>query len=194
MLINHVRFRAGPSMKGLMRNFGTEKECEGALVARRCPKGYVCPRCRLAKVGTRFAREGRRCWQRAGSAGAVHDGDVTGGGKIGGLQERIKAVNTFVGNANQVLSDICRSFRLPGSVCRSLLAIRAQFKCRDDLRAILGGLLAALTRGPRQIQGGFRFGEVRRQNQVEVLNEGRLGLHTAGRPLSQSSGLQPARH
>ena len=61
MPMNRIQFQAGLSMKDFQAQYGTEAQCEAALVASRWPDGWVCPRCE----GTRYARtyNGRRLWE-----------------------------------------------------------------------------------------------------------------------------------
>ena len=48
--------------------------------------------------------EGLHCFQIAASAGAVHDPEVTGGGKASVLKEKFKAVNPLIGNVKTALT------------------------------------------------------------------------------------------
>ena len=45
MGINKVQFQKGLSMAEFMERYGTEEKCHAALVALRCPNGFVCPEC-----------------------------------------------------------------------------------------------------------------------------------------------------
>jgi len=45
MAMNRVQFQAGLSMSDFLDRYGTEPQCEAALVAARWPLGFVCPHC-----------------------------------------------------------------------------------------------------------------------------------------------------
>jgi len=42
---NRIQFQAGLSLPDFFRMYGTEQQCEQALVAQRWPQGFRCPRC-----------------------------------------------------------------------------------------------------------------------------------------------------
>ena len=62
MAMNRVQFQAGLSMAEFLDRYGSEEQCEAALVAARWPDGFVCPACGSSAHRT-FVREGRRYWQ-----------------------------------------------------------------------------------------------------------------------------------
>lgn len=62
MAMNRVQFQRGLSMVEFMSQYGTDEQCEAALIASRWPHGFVCPECACA-VHSSFAREGRPYWQ-----------------------------------------------------------------------------------------------------------------------------------
>lgn len=66
MPMNRVQFQPGLSMREFLSLYGTEDSCEEALIARRWPRGFECPRCGLCEARTSFRRQGRRYWQCAG--------------------------------------------------------------------------------------------------------------------------------
>lgn len=45
MAMNRVQFQPGLSMAEFMDRYGTEEQCEAALIASRWPQGFVCPAC-----------------------------------------------------------------------------------------------------------------------------------------------------
>ena len=61
MAMNRIQFQAGLSMRQFQLHYGTDEQCEDALVALRWPRGWSCPRCQCA----RYARthNGRRLWE-----------------------------------------------------------------------------------------------------------------------------------
>ena len=64
MAMNRVQFQAGLSMAEFLSRYGSEGQCEAALVASRWPQGFACPACGSGAHGT-FVRAGRRYWQCA---------------------------------------------------------------------------------------------------------------------------------
>ncbi len=50
MAINKVQFQKGLSLDGFLNQYGTEKQCEEAVVAMRWPQGYECTRCACKRV------------------------------------------------------------------------------------------------------------------------------------------------
>lgn len=62
MAINKVQFQKGLSMPEFLHRYGTEVQCQAALVASRWPNGFVCPGCSATRHCT-FERKGRRYWQ-----------------------------------------------------------------------------------------------------------------------------------
>ncbi len=61
MAMNQVQFQKGLSLDGFMQRYGTEEQCEEAVVAMRWPKGYHCPRCDGQRVSK--THNGRRLWE-----------------------------------------------------------------------------------------------------------------------------------
>jgi hypothetical protein len=64
MAMNRVQFQAGLSMAEFLDQYGSEHQCEAALVASRWPQGFACPACGSGAHGM-FVRGGRRYWQCA---------------------------------------------------------------------------------------------------------------------------------
>ena len=64
MAMNRVQFQAGLSMPEFLNRYGSEQQCEAALVAARWPRGFACPVCGAGAHGT-FVRGRRRYWQCA---------------------------------------------------------------------------------------------------------------------------------
>jgi len=62
MKMNRVQFQRGLSLGEFMQRYGTEVQCEAALLAARWPAGFECPRCRDGRH-TVFERDGHRLWQ-----------------------------------------------------------------------------------------------------------------------------------
>ena len=44
-MINSIQFQKGLSLAEFMVQYGTEAQCEAALIVARWPEGFVCPRC-----------------------------------------------------------------------------------------------------------------------------------------------------
>jgi len=45
MLMNRVQFQPGLSLPEFIRQFGSEAQCEVALIQTRWPQGFRCPQC-----------------------------------------------------------------------------------------------------------------------------------------------------
>ena len=75
MAMNRVQFQRGLSMAEFMERYGSEAQCEAALIAARWPRGFRCPACD-GEPRTSFRREGRLYWQ---CAACQHQCSVTSG-------------------------------------------------------------------------------------------------------------------
>lgn len=62
MTINKVQMQRGMSLSDFMEQYGTEAQCEEALIALRWPQGFCCPACGHERAST-FLRGHRRYWQ-----------------------------------------------------------------------------------------------------------------------------------
>ena len=62
MAMNRVQFQPGLSMAEFMERYGTDADCEAALLESRWPKGFVCPSCGGGHSSS-FRREGRLYFQ-----------------------------------------------------------------------------------------------------------------------------------
>ncbi len=80
MPMNRVQFQKGLSMPEFLARYGTEEQCEQALIAARWPSGFVCPACGVTESRTTFRRQGRLYWQYAG---CQHQCSVTSGTVFG---------------------------------------------------------------------------------------------------------------
>jgi hypothetical protein len=58
MAMNRVQFQPGLSMAQFLERYGSEDQCEAALIASRWPEGFVCPACG-SRENSSFRREGR---------------------------------------------------------------------------------------------------------------------------------------
>jgi transposase-like protein len=63
MAINQIQFQAGLSLHDFFERFGSEEQCEAALVASRWPKGWRCARCSCARSFQTQNRSGRPLWE-----------------------------------------------------------------------------------------------------------------------------------
>jgi transposase-like protein len=68
MAMNRVQFQRGLSLPQFMERYGTEEQCEQAVIAARWPSGFTCPACGLRQARSTFRRHGRLYWQCAGCA------------------------------------------------------------------------------------------------------------------------------
>lgn len=62
MAINAIQFQKGLSLAQFMKEYGTEAQCEEALVAARWPHGFECAHCGH-KLAYEFRRRELRYWQ-----------------------------------------------------------------------------------------------------------------------------------
>lgn len=61
MAMNRIQFQQGLSMAAFQRQYGTNEQCEAALIASRWPNGWACPRCQCARYARTYS--GRRLWE-----------------------------------------------------------------------------------------------------------------------------------
>jgi hypothetical protein len=64
MAMNRVQFQRGLSMAKFMDQYGSEEQCEAALIASRWPQGFACPACG-GPASCSFRCQGRLYWQCA---------------------------------------------------------------------------------------------------------------------------------
>lgn len=62
MAINPIQFQKGLSLTKFLADYGSEVQCEAALIRARWPGGFRCPSCRGAQA-TEFVRGTLRYWQ-----------------------------------------------------------------------------------------------------------------------------------
>jgi transposase-like protein len=62
MAINGIQFQKGLSLSDFMQQYGTEVQCEDALVQARWPGGFRCPRCQRSQ-SSQFRRRALLTWQ-----------------------------------------------------------------------------------------------------------------------------------
>jgi len=62
MPMNRVQFQRGLSLPEFMARFGTDRQCEEAMVQARWPNGFVCPKCGGTRA-SRFSRVRQTLWQ-----------------------------------------------------------------------------------------------------------------------------------
>lgn len=62
MGMNRIQFQPGLSMAEFLERYGSERQCEKALMSARWPDGFRCPGCSDPRHTT-FERDGRRYWQ-----------------------------------------------------------------------------------------------------------------------------------
>jgi len=106
--------------------------------------------------------DGLHCFEAATSAGAVHDREITGGGKASVLNEKFVAVNTLIGNVKTALTETYHAIKFAKYAYRYLAEVQFRFNRRYNLRAILDGLLDALVHAPRRPERGIRVAEFHR--------------------------------
>jgi transposase-like protein len=63
MAINQIQFQAGLSLREFYEHYGSEQQCEAALVAARWPKGWRCARCDCSRSFRTQNGNGRALWE-----------------------------------------------------------------------------------------------------------------------------------
>ena len=61
MPMNRIQFQPGLSLAAFLREYGTEAQCEAAVVLARWPQGFVCDRCSCTRYSP--THNGRKLWQ-----------------------------------------------------------------------------------------------------------------------------------
>ena len=61
MPMNRIQFQPGLSLAAFLRDYGTEAQCEAAVVLVRWPQGFVCDRCSCTRYSP--THNGRKLWQ-----------------------------------------------------------------------------------------------------------------------------------
>lgn len=64
MAINGIQFQKGLSLSDFIKAYGTEAQCEAALIRARWPGGFRCPRCKGIRA-SQFRRRALLTWQCA---------------------------------------------------------------------------------------------------------------------------------
>ena len=100
--------------------------------------------------------DGLDCFTVAASMGAVHDREVTGGGKASVFNEKFRAVNTLIGNIKTALTGTYHAVKFAKYGYRYLAEVQFRFNRRYDMRSMLGSLLRAMAATPRQPERGIR--------------------------------------
>lgn len=63
MSINRIQFQPGMSLAQFIERFGTERQCEDALVAARWASGWRCARCDCSRFVPRRTNTTRKLWE-----------------------------------------------------------------------------------------------------------------------------------
>ena len=109
-----------------------------------------------------LASDGLKCFKGAATVGAIHDREITGGGKTSVINDRLMAVNTLIGNIKPALIGTYRAIKFAKYAYRNLSEVQFRFNRLYDLRAIRFGLLTALVQDPRRPERGIRVAELHR--------------------------------
>lgn len=62
MAVNEIQMQRGLSLLAFQQHYGTETQCEAALMRARWPSGFICPRCRSRRYCA-FRRGASPYWQ-----------------------------------------------------------------------------------------------------------------------------------
>ena len=63
MAMNTIQFQPGLSLSAFLKRYGTEQQCEQAVVAARWPAGFRCSRCGCSRYLLTRNGSGRQLWQ-----------------------------------------------------------------------------------------------------------------------------------
>ena len=108
--------------------------------------------------------DGLKCFKGAATVGAIHDREITGGGKASVINDRFMALNTLIGNIKTALTGTYRAIKFAKYAYRYLSEVQFRFTRLYDLRAIRFGLLTALLQDPRRPERGIRVAELHRKS------------------------------
>ena len=106
--------------------------------------------------------DGLGCFMVAASMGAVHDREVTGGGRASVLNDKFRAVNTLISNVKTALAGTYHAIKFAKYGYRYLAEVQFRFNRRYNMRTILGSLLRALVATPKRPERGIRVAELHR--------------------------------
>jgi len=106
--------------------------------------------------------DGLGCFTVASSLGAVHEREITGGGKASVLNEKFRAVNTLISNVKTALTGTYHAIKFAKYGYRYLAEVQFRFNRRYHMPAMLGCLLRALAATPRRPERGIRVAELHR--------------------------------
>jgi transposase-like protein len=106
--------------------------------------------------------DGLGCFTVAASLGAVHDREVTGGGKASVLNEKFRAVNTLIGNVKTALTGTYHAINFAKYGYRYLAEVQFRFNRRYAMPKMLGRLLRALVATPKRPEWAIRVAELHR--------------------------------
>lgn len=63
MSMNRIQFQKGLSMHEFIQQYGSEEQCEAAVVAARWPHGWVCAHCHCSRYFLTRNKTGRQLWE-----------------------------------------------------------------------------------------------------------------------------------
>jgi hypothetical protein len=168
----------GGEGSGGMRGRGTENKGPFVVAVQTTKDGRRHLACQAARPFTHDAvktfiapsmglpltvvSDGLGCFTVAASMGAVHDREITGGGKASVLREKFRAVNTLIGNIKTALTGTYHAVKFVKYGHRYLAEMQFRFNRSYNMLAMLGGLLKPLVATPRQPESGIRVAEVHR--------------------------------
>ena len=135
---NKVPFVVAVQTVGL--NHKPHRVCLAPIPHRLAAVAEFCNR-HLVRPLTVFS-DGLACFNAAEQVG-VHETVVTGGGKASVQDHRFNGVNTYLGNLKSALSSTYHAFGFGKYAHRYFAEFQFRFNRREDLRAMLGAMIAA---------------------------------------------------
>ena len=141
---NPIQFQPGMSLNEFIERYGTEAQCEAALLRARWPAGFVCPDCGAREHST-FGADGRQYWQcsRCRSQTTLHSGTLFQSTKLP-LTSWFQAIYLVTQNKNNLSAlslkrhlGVC--YRTAWRIKHKLLEAMAEREC---IRPLVGVVVA----------------------------------------------------
>lgn len=119
MPMNRVPFQPRHSMAAFLKRYGTEAQCEAALVA-------------VASTA-QLVSDGLGCFGAVTLVGATHERMVTGGDPTSTKVPQLKAINTVLGNLKTALAGTHHAIDFAKYAHRDLAEVQYRFNRRFNL-------------------------------------------------------------
>lgn len=141
---NPIQFQHGLSLSEFIARYGTEEQCEDALVRARWPQGFRCPECG-GREHSRFVADGRRYWQCAQCRTqlTVRSGTLFHASKLP-LSKWFQAIYLVTQNKNNISAlSLKRHLGVAYSSAWRLKHKLLEAMCQRESRRVLQGVVLA---------------------------------------------------